>query len=158
VLSRQGLEQRGLHDPVEGAQAEHVPGEKVVLNEAGVFGLILRDDREVVVVQQWAALCRPPLVQVERAALPEHVPGHTQPDRAVDRPATPGDLGVGVLGFDLVAEEARRLAGGVGDQRLGLRQPQLPLLTQERGDPRLDLLGLVLGPANPSSQSSASRT
>lgn len=98
------------------------------------------------------------LVQVERAALPEHVPGHKQPDRAVDRPATPGDLGVGVLGFDLVAEEARRLAGGVGDQRLGLRQLQLQLLTQERGDPRLDLLGLVLGPANPSSQSSASRT
>jgi hypothetical protein len=53
------------------------------------------------------------------------------------------------LGFDLVSEEMRRLAGGVCDQRLGLRQLQLELLAQERRDPRLDLLGLVLGTGKP---------
>jgi len=58
-----------------------------------------------------------PVFQVERAALPDDGLGHEQPDRLVDRPAMPGDPGVGVLGSDLVAEEMRRLAGGVGDQR-----------------------------------------
>ena len=33
VLARQGLEQRGLHDPVQAAQAEHVLGQQVVLDE-----------------------------------------------------------------------------------------------------------------------------
>jgi hypothetical protein len=54
-----------------------------------------------------------------------------------------------MLGLDLVAEEVRRLAGGVGDQGLGLGQFQLELLTQERPNPRLDLLGLVPGTGEP---------
>ena len=82
---------------------------------------------------------------VERAPLPEHGLGHEQPDRSVDRPPTAGDLGVGVLGPDLIAEKGRRLAGGVGDQRLGVGQFQLQFLAQEPPDRRPDLLGLVLG-------------
>ncbi len=41
---------------------------------------------------------------------------------------------------DLVAEEPRRLAGGVGDQSLGLGKLQLELIAQELTDLRLDLL------------------
>ena len=48
-------------------------------------------------------------------------------------------LGVGVLGTDLIAEEVRRLAGGVCYQRLGSRQLQLQFLAQERRDPRLNV-------------------
>jgi hypothetical protein len=44
VLVGQRFQQRGLHDPVETAQAEHVLGEKVVLDQPGVLGVKLRDD------------------------------------------------------------------------------------------------------------------
>jgi hypothetical protein len=100
-------------------------------------------------VQQHAALRWPSPLHVERAPLPDDVPGHEQPDRPVDRPAIPGDLDIGVLGLDLVAEEARRLAGGVRDQRLGLRQLQPEFLVQERRDLRLDVLGLAPGACEP---------
>ncbi len=149
VLACQRLEQRGLHDPVEAAQAEHVLGQKVVLDKTGVLGLILRDDGEIVVVKQRATLRWFSFAHVKRAPLPDEGPGHEQPDRSVDRPAVAGDLGVGVLGTDLVAEEARRLAGSVRDQRLGLRQLQLEFLAQERRDLRLDVLGLALWTGEP---------
>jgi hypothetical protein len=134
---------------VETAQAEHVLGQEVVLDETGVLGLVLRDDGEIVVVKQHSALRWFPFAHVERASLPDDGPGHEQPDRSVDRPAIAGDLGVGVLGADLVAEEARRPAGSVRDQRLGLRQLQLEFLAQERRDLRLDVLGLVLWAGEP---------
>jgi hypothetical protein len=54
-----------------------------------------------------------------------------------------------VLGPDLIAEEARRLAGGVRDQGLGRRQLQLQLIAQERRYPRLDFLCLVPGACEP---------
>jgi hypothetical protein len=54
-----------------------------------------------------------------------------------------------VLGSDLVAEEVRRLAGGVGDQGLGLGQLQFELVAQERPDPGLDLLSFALGTGEP---------
>src|SRR6266702_4806220 len=116
VLASQRLEQRGLHDPVEMAQPEDILGQEIVLDETGVLSLVLRDDGEVVVVEQRAALRWSSLAHVKRAPLPDDGPGHEEPDRPVDRPAVPGDLGVGVLGSGLVAEEARRLAGGVRDQ------------------------------------------
>jgi hypothetical protein len=61
----------------------------------------------------------------------------------------PGDLRIGVLCPDLVAEEPRRLAGGVGDQRLGFGQLQLEFLTQESPDLRLDLLSFAPGTGEP---------
>jgi hypothetical protein len=129
---------------VQAAQAEEdVLGQQVVLDKTGVLGLVLRDDREVVVMEQRAALRWPSPAHVERAFLPDDVPGHEQADRPVDRPPVAGDLGVGVLGLDLVAEEARRLAGGVRDQGLGRRQLQLQLIAQELRYLRLDFLGLV---------------
>src|SRR5258708_6252590 len=149
VLACQRLEQRGLHDPVEAAQAEHVLGQEVVLDKTGVLGLILRDDGEIVVVKQRATLRWFSFAHVKRAPLPDDGPRHEQPDRPVDRPAVAGDLGVGVLGTDLVAEEARRLAGSVRDQRRGLRQLQLEFLAQERRDLLLDVLGLALWTGEP---------
>jgi len=100
-------------------------------------------------VKQHATLRWFSFAHVERTSLPDDGPGHEQPDRSVDRPAIAGDLGVGVLGADLVAEEARRLAGSVRDQRLGLRQLQLEFLAQERRDLRLDVLGLALWTGEP---------
>ena len=60
---------------MQAAQAEHVLGQQVVLDETGVLGLVLRDDGEVVVVEQRAALRRFPFAQGERASLPDDVPG-----------------------------------------------------------------------------------
>jgi len=54
-----------------------------------------------------------------------------------------------MLSSDLVAEEVRRLADGVGDQGLGFGQLQLEFLAQERPDLLLDLFGLVLGTGEP---------
>jgi hypothetical protein len=48
-----------------------------------------------------------------------------------------------VLGLDLIAEEARRLAGGVRDQGLGRRQLQAQLIAQERRYLLLDFLCLA---------------
>jgi hypothetical protein len=53
---------------------------------------VLRDNGEIVVVKQRAALRWPSLAHVERALLPDDGPGLEQPDCSVDRPATPGDL------------------------------------------------------------------
>lgn len=41
---------------MENAQAEHVLGEEVVLDQPSVLGLVLRDDGEVLVVQQHTTL------------------------------------------------------------------------------------------------------
>jgi hypothetical protein len=46
---------------------------------------------------------------------------------------------------DLIAEEPGPLAAGMGDQRLVRRQLQLELVTQERRQALLDLLGFGLG-------------
>jgi hypothetical protein len=94
-------------------------------------------------VKQRTALSGFAFALVVRASLPDDVAGHEQSDRPVDRSAAPGDLRVRVLGLDLVAEEPRRLAGGVGDQRFGGRKFQLELVAQERRDPRFDLFGFV---------------
>jgi hypothetical protein len=50
---------------------------------------------------------------------------------------------------DLIAEESRRLGAGVRDQRLAWRQFQLEVITQERRQAGLDLLGLGLRPGEP---------
>jgi hypothetical protein len=72
VLACQRFQQRGLHDPAETAQPEHVLGQEVVLDETGVFGLVLHDDGEIVVVKQRASLRRFSLAQVGRAPLPDN--------------------------------------------------------------------------------------
>lgn len=58
---------------------------------------------------------------------------------------SPVQLVVGVADHDVVAQEARRLAGRMGDERLLLRELQLELLTEEAGELLLDLLGFRLG-------------
>ena len=79
-------------------------------------------------------------LHVPRAFGRDHLPGHAEPDPAVDRPVASGDLPVVVLDGDLVAEEPRRAGAGVGDQRLGLRQLQRELLVQEPSEATFDLL------------------
>lgn len=56
----------------------------------------------------------PPLRE-GRPPLPDRLPGHEQSNGAIDSPSITGDLVVGVLGLDVIAEEVRRLAGGVCD-------------------------------------------
>jgi hypothetical protein len=85
------------------------------------------------------------LTHIAGTSFPDDGPGHEQADSAVDSPAIPGDLCIGVLCPDLVAKETRRLAGGVRDQSLGFGQFQLEFIMQEPLNPRLDFLGLALG-------------
>src|SRR5450755_3970083 len=62
------------------------------------------------------------------------------PSMEVNGAAFAGDLVVGVLDDDLVAEESCRARSGVGDQCLLLRQFQVEFLTQERRQADLDVL------------------
>jgi hypothetical protein len=149
VLPCQGLEHRGLHDPAQQFQAENILGEKVILDEPAKLGTILSDDREIIVVQQRASQRGFSLAHVAGASFPDDGPGHEQADSAVDHPAIPGDLRIGVLCPDLIAKETRRLAGGVRHQSLGFGQFQLEFIMQEPPYPRLDFLGLALGTDEP---------
>ena len=54
-----------------------------------------------------------------------------------------------MLDGDLVAEEGRRLGAGVRDQRLVLVEFQLEVVTQERRQALLDLLGFGPGSGEP---------
>jgi hypothetical protein len=92
--------------PAEYVQAEQVLGEQVVLHDSPVFGLILRDDREVVVGQHLRPLRRFAVAHVAGASRADRRLGHERPDRAVDRAlSTTVELVIGVLGFDLIPEE-----------------------------------------------------
>ena len=93
-----------------------------------------------IVVKLRAALCRISLLMQSAHRCRMTVLARTA-DCPVDRPTSPRDLDIGVLGLDLLAEEARRLAGDVGDQRLGLRQLQLQFL--RRNAAIFDLMSLA---------------
>ena len=94
-------------------------------------------------------------VGVERAPLPDAVPWHEQADRPVDRPPVAGDLGVGVLGLNLIAEEARRLAAACVIRVLDGDSSRRSSSRRNAATFALISSASCLGPANPSSQSSA---
>ena len=76
---------------------------------------LLIHDAEVVIVDEQAAVCRFIVVHVGAAMLFDDVGGNPQSDLAVDpAPTVAVELVVGLLVHDLIAEEPRRLAGGVG--------------------------------------------
>jgi hypothetical protein len=140
VLACQRLEQRGDHHPAQLAQPVDVAGQQVVLDDAAVLGAVLADDRVVLLVHQLGPSLGFAPLHVPRAFGRDHLPGHAQPDPAVDRPAASGELSIVVLDDDLVAEEPRRAGAGVGDQRLGLRQLQREFVVQELTEATFDLL------------------
>ncbi|MGH3276001.1 MAG: hypothetical protein ACRDNZ_16955, partial [Streptosporangiaceae bacterium] len=80
---------------------------------------------------------------------PDHWQGHAEGDVAIDLAAATGELVVGVPDDDLVTEEPCRAGAGMGDQGLALGQFQLEVITQERGEAGLDLLGPGFGPGEP---------
>ncbi len=77
---------------------------------------------------------------------PDHLQRHAQRDLAVDRSLASGDLAVGVLRGDLIAEVACRPGAGVGDQRLVGVEFQREFVAQERCQLILDGLGFGLWP------------
>jgi hypothetical protein len=50
---------------------------------------------------------------------------------------------------DVVAEEPRRVAAGVGDRRLGLGQLQVEVIAQELSEATFDFLGFGLRSGEP---------
>jgi hypothetical protein len=79
----------------------------------------------------------------------DHIAGHAQADGAVDGAAGTGDLVIGVLNGDLVAEEPGRARSGMGNQGFLLRQFQLEFVTQELRKTGLDFLRFGLGSGEP---------
>ncbi len=86
----------------------------------------------------------------------DHGRGHVQNDRPVERTTIAPVAGrwasrsaVAARDRDLIAEEPGPLGAGMGDQRLVRRQFQLEVITQERRQPLLDLLGFGLRSGEP---------
>jgi hypothetical protein len=70
-----------------------------------------------------------------------HVEWHAQRHRPVGHAAASGDLAVGVLDGDLVAEVPCRPGAGVGDQRLFMAEFQFEFVAQGPGQLILDVPG-----------------
>ena len=148
VLGGQGLQHRCLGVPAQRAEPPDVLGEQVVVDDAPVFGPVGPDDVVVVQVLQGGPVPGFAPVPVGGGFGLDHVRRHAQRDPSVGRPAAEGDPGVAVLDDDVVAEEPRRLAAGVGDQGLVLVQFQPEGLPEEPRQFGLDLLGFGLRPAD----------
>ena len=149
VLARQGLEHGCLHDPAQPVQAPDVPGQQVVLDDAPVLGPELGDDGVVGLVHQGISARGFAARQVGGTLGLDHRFGDPQRGLSADRAAATGQLLLVVLNGDLVAEEPSRARSGVGEQRLVRRQFQLEVITKERRQPRLDLLGFGLRSGEP---------
>ena len=122
-------------------QPPDVAGKQVVAGNAPVFGSVDLDDVVVVQVLQGGPVPGFAVAPVGGTFRLDHVQGHPQRDRAVDRPAAAGDLVVGVLDDDLIAEVAGRPGAGVGDQGLIRVEFEREFIAQEPCQLILDLLG-----------------
>lgn len=94
VLVRQGLQQRGLHDPVQPVKPIDVPGQQVVLDDAPILGPIGIDDGVVLLVDQSGPALGFAARQVRGALGLDHPRWNPQADRPVDGSSTCGDLAV----------------------------------------------------------------
>ncbi len=149
MLVGQGLEQRGLHDPVQPVETVNVPGRQVVLDDAPPLGPVGVDDGVVVLVEQTGPALGFTAHGVGGFLGPDHRFGYPEADGAVGTAFSAGDLAVIVEHGDLIAEETRRLGAGVRDQCLVVRQFQGEIIAQEYRQALFDLLGFGLGSDEP---------
>ena len=120
---------------------QHVDGEHVVADDAPVFGPVGLDDVVVVQVLQGWPVPGFSVLPVGGSFRLDHIEGHPQRDRPVSRPAAVGDLDVGVLDDDLVAEISRGPGAGVGDQCLVRVEFEREFIAQEGRQLIFDGLG-----------------
>jgi hypothetical protein len=64
MFSGQRPQQRGLHDPMQLMEPADIDCQQIVLNEATVFGLIAIDDGEIIILNQFVAVCGHSFVHV----------------------------------------------------------------------------------------------
>src|SRR4051794_9833747 len=100
-------------------EAMGIEGHQVVLDKAAIFGLVLRDDAEIVITQSLRSVHCFALAHVRSTLLRDNVPWDFQLDDAVNASLSAMILlSVGIQGDDLVAKEPCRLGASMGDQRL----------------------------------------
>jgi len=89
------------------------------LNETLVLGLVAADDGEIIILDQFVAVCRYSLLHVFGTSLLDDIGRNSQPNFAIDCPIS--RLGVvfrvGTLGDNLITEETSRIRSCVCDQR-----------------------------------------
>ena len=128
-------------------EPKHVLGWEVVVDHSPVFRLVAFDDAEVFVLQQLRAARRAAFTLVEGAPFPNNVGGHAQTDAAIDAALTcVVVLVVGLLVYDVEAQEPRWLRGRMGDERLLGREFQFQCLLQVCVQLTLDTFGFSLTP------------
>ena len=131
-------------------------GQEVVLDDAPILGLILADDAVVVILGHSRPVDRLAVAQVESTLALHDIGGNPQSNPSVDDAVTMAVvLVIGVLDDDVVAEEARGLAGRVRDQRLLCGEFQLEVSRRNAPSRCLISSASAFGPANPRRQSSA---
>jgi len=147
VFAGERAQQRRFPDPAQPVEAVQVVRQLVVLHQPTILHLVGGDDREVRLVDQPIAMDRLSTNQIGAAMLLQDRCRHAQLDHAVDRAGHVSSAGfpggaslVPLEDPQLVAQEARRVGPGVGDQRLRVGQFQLEGVTQERRQLGLDLL------------------
>jgi hypothetical protein len=145
-LPGEGAGKRKFRHPFEGGQAVQVVGQAVVLHDADVFRLVLGHNAVGAVVDPLHQMDGFAVAQVFGAVGWQDMRWHPQADRAVDAAlAALVMLVVRVQGVDVVAQKARVLCAGVGNDRLGVTQLQLEVLVKEGRKLLLDRLRFGFG-------------
>jgi hypothetical protein len=123
VLVGACVEPRGGHGPWPPGALADVGGQGVGVDGAAAFHLGPREAAAVLIVQQAGAGVRLATPLVAGAERGEHSPGPLPQAMPVDTaPTASGSRVVRVPAGAVVAEDARRLAGGVCDQGFGLHE------------------------------------
>src|SRR5713226_2259326 len=141
VLGRQGFQHGCLGVPAQRAEPPDVAGELVVADDAPVFSRVCLDDVVVAQVLHGGPVPGFAVAPVGGSFRLDHIEWHAQRDDPVGRTAAPGDLAVGVLDDDLVAEVPGRPGAGMGDQRLIRVEFECEFAAQEPCQLILDVRG-----------------
>src|SRR6185437_14753874 len=112
MLGCEGLQERGLHHPVQPRKPESILGEGVVLHDPAVFAAVQRDDREVGLVQEFRTVDRLPTPRVLGD------PGIKPLERESERDVVAVAAMMTAPRPDVVAEGPSEPGPGVGDQGL----------------------------------------
>src|SRR6266508_4274767 len=99
--------------------------ELVILNVSTVFVLIVTDDGEVVITNQFWSMDRFSCSHIDRASFFDDLGWYPQLGLTVDTSVTPMVMfSIAVSGCDFIAKEPCRISGGVGNQGLCGREFQ----------------------------------
>jgi hypothetical protein len=111
---RQGLDEGSFHNPFQAVELMEIESQPIVFHDSPVFLLVLSDDTEWGIVDQFRPMYRLPVSQRAHAFALNDFPWHSQPDLTVETTVTaPVELPVVIQDHDVVAEKPCALGARV---------------------------------------------